>query len=323
MFSNKHEITARLWLRIVLLGGILLSGSLACTLGGLVGDADEAAGQEVELQEQVAEAAAVDDAEEAGEPATDEDTTDQSMSPAAPSDGGGCTNVFYPMVLDQQWIYKILSEGEESKFGMTVSEVHEDGAVVDMLAYDTGVTTSAEVECANGEILNLPSMMLGFLFGEVDGDITLEHEDGVYAPSIGTLEANNWDYSWETDYVASGELTAVSEGEELSATLSDSPVHMEWETEGLRETVEVEAGTFAEAVVVERKTEFEADLTLVSEGESMSLEGTVILDTTLWFVPFQGLVKQEVTRTQLKLGPATFPVESDTVVELVEFYTAE
>ncbi len=55
----------------------------------------------------------------------------------------------------------------------------------------------------------------------------------------------------------------------------------------------------------------------------LSLDGTVILETKMWFIPFQGLVKQEVIRTQLKLGPAVFPIESDTMVELVAFYPAE
>lgn len=330
MYRGKRTSKKHLWLILGLTFSFLLLSTLACTMGGLLsdtaGDEDVAAVRESENEEDQAASdvdSPADEAENDGGQAESSSDGSESDSIAPPAEQGGCTNVLYPMVLNQQWIYQITSEGETSKFGMTVSDVRENGATVDMLAYETGVTTSAEIECENGEILNFPNMMLGFLFGDVDGDIELEHIDGVYAPSYETFEANDWEYKWETEYLASGQLTAVSEGEMLNATLDDSPVRMEWESEGERETVEVEAGTFENAYVIDRKTEFEAALTLDSDGEIISLEGTVILETRLWFVPFQGLIRQEVTRTQLKLGPATFPLESDTVVELVEFYAAE
>ncbi len=316
---NTHRIM------IFLMCGIFLISSIACSAAGLAGFRSD--GETAEEVVSDADAGVEPDSglEEASsvEP-EDLDSEDNSEpDPAELLGNSGCGNVFYPMVLDQQWIYQVTSGDEQSKLGMTVSSVSEDLAVLNILAYDTGVTTSAEVVCENGAIINFPNLMLGFLFGDVDGDIELEHVDGVYAPSYQDLEANDWEYEWETEYIASGVLTAVSDGEAFSAVLADSPVHMEWETRGDRESVEVEAGTFSDAVVVERKTEFEASLTLEFEGDVLSLEGTVILETKMWFVPFQGLMKQEVTRTQLKLGPAVFPVESDTVVELVAFYPVE
>lgn len=312
---------------------ILLVSSLACSAVGAIGGNGEAGEASAPVVEQENEGG-VESAEDSGEDVeavseSDDEQVDGDSSPepedasAPPPGTGGCTNVFYPMVKDQQWVYEITSAEETSRLGLTVSEVGDELATVDMLAYETGVTTSADVVCEDGAIINFPTMMLGFLFGDVDGEIELEHIEGVYSPSHAVLEENEWEYEWETDYVASGVLTAVADGESFSATLSDSPVHMEWETEGEQETVEVEAGTFEDALVVERKTEFDAALTLESDGETLSLEGTVILETKMWFMPFEGLVKQEVTRTQLKLGMATFPVESDGNIELVEFYPAE
>ena len=327
-----HQLAKNPYRKMLVITGLVLSllllSSVACTMGGLLGDLSaEGTAAEETITDEVE---AANEAQTAPEPESGDDTKENSFEDdedtepvVPPAMDGACANVLYPMNMDNQWIYQITSAGETSKFGMTVSEVSEDGATVDMLAYETGITTSADLECDSGEILNFPSMMLGFLFGEVDGDIELEHIDGVYAPSYETLEANNWEYKWETEYIASGEISAVSDGETLYASLSDSPVHMEWEMEGEYETVEVEAGTFEDALIVDREAEFEAALTLESDGETLSLAGTVIMKTRLWFVPFQGLVRQEVTRTQLKLGAATFPVESDTVVELVEYYAGE
>lgn len=298
---------------------------MACSLGGLVGG-DSAGENSNESTASGSDAEGVDevvvDIDESAAEATEAEESDPPLSAAA-ANAHPCNNIFYPLIEEQQWIYLLTIEDEETKFGLTVSDVDASEATVDMLAYETGVTTATEVLCEEGAILYFPNMMLGFLFGDVDGDLEIIHEDGLFMPSEGVLFNDDMEYEWETELSASGTLTAIADGDELTAILSDSPVIMDWEFKGEQEEVEVEAGVYADAYKVTRKTEIEASLEMNIEGESLNLEGTIILDTTLWYVPGVGLIKQEVDRMQLKLGPASFPVESDTVIELVEFYAAD
>lgn len=297
---------------------------MACSLGGLVGG-DSAGENSSESTASESDAEGVDevvvDIDESAEEATEAEESAPPQAGAAASDHP-CNNIFYPLIEEQQWIYSLTMEDEETKFGLTVSAVDASEATVDMLAYETGVTTATEVLCEEGAIIYFPNMMLGFLFGDVDGDLEIIHEDGIFMPSEGVLFNDDMEYEWQTELSASGTLTAIADGDELTAILSDSPVIMDWEFKGEQEEVEVEAGVYADAYKVTRKTEIEASLEMNIEGESLNLEGTIILDTTLWYVPGVGLIKQEVDRMQLKLGPASFPVQSDTVIELVEFYAA-
>ena len=86
-----------------------------------------------------------------------------------------CDNIFYPLVLDNQWIYRLQTEGEDgqpkiSELGLTVSEVNESSTILATLDYDTGIVTQSTVECEDGAILNFPMTEMNLVFGEVAGD---------------------------------------------------------------------------------------------------------------------------------------------------------
>lgn len=246
---------------------------------------------------------------------------------APPPEGGPCANTFYPMVPGYQWIYEVTSEGETSQISLTVSEINGDEATLNALYLDSGLTTEATVECEDGAILNFPVMLLGFLFGDVDGELTVEHVDGVYAPNYSTMVEHNWDYTWTGEYLASGVMEAVIDGDQVSGTLAESPLDMEWKTlgegEAIFETITVKAGEYPRAIKLERELTFDFEAEMEESGYTVAVEAVLILHNNLWFEPNVGQVKQEIDRAEIKVYGVNFPLEMTGSIELVEFRQGE
>jgi hypothetical protein len=243
--------------------------------------------------------------------------------PPPPADGGPCANTFYPLIPGYQWIYKVTGNGETSKVSMTVSEVNGNEATLNVLYLESGLATEATVTCDDGAIISAPVVLMGFLFGDLDGEITVEHQDGVFVPNYATLSSQNWDAAWNGTYLASGQITANIDGEPASATLENSPLEIEWHTLGAGETIfdgiSVEAGSFPQAIKLKRTVNFDIAIEFTSEGETTSLSTVLTLDNNLWFEPNVGLLKQEVENASIKLYGVSFPIEMEGTLELVEF----
>ncbi|MFQ5615460.1 MAG: hypothetical protein ACE5GO_03255 [Anaerolineales bacterium] len=254
-------------------------------------------------------------------------STPLSASASTPASLGPCGNVLYPMVLDNQWRYEITSEGETSRLTFNVSAVDENTATLQTLTLETGMTSETTVECEDSTILNLPLSSLGFLFGDVEGDVELTYVSGVFAPSRQTFLDNDWNYTWESEYVASGGFTFVDEGDVITVTLQDSPLYMTWQTAGAGdetfEAIEVQAGTFPQAIKITRETTFDFTITFEEEGITGNVQATLIYNHTLWYEPFVGLLKQQSDQASIRIGAGTFPIEAGAVVELVEFRGGE
>ncbi len=249
------------------------------------------------------------------------------LVPPPPAESGPCANVLYPLVVGNQWIYELTSEGETYQISLTVSQVEGNEATLNTLNIGTGIMTETIVTCDDGAILNFPILMLDFLLGEVDGSLEIEHIDGVFAPSYQTLDAHSWDYAWTGNYAATGLIEIDDEGDVITGRLDESPLVMEWHTLGVGEatldSVTVIAGEFPEAIKLQRKITIDVDAQIESEGETMALAATLIVETSLWFEPNQGLLKQEVDQASIAVGGISFPIILDGVIELVEFRPAE
>lgn len=134
---------------------------------------------------------------------------------------GPCNNIFYPLALDNQWIYQLQIEGEDgqpeiSELGLTVSEVNQSSAILAALDYDTGVVTQTTTECKDGAILNFPMTEMNLVFGEVSGDFQLNYNSGVFMPSQADFEEENWTNTWETDFTASGMINGSFDNETVT-----------------------------------------------------------------------------------------------------------
>ena len=259
-----------------------------------------------------------------GEPAVTASPEDQGMVPP-PTSSDACANVLYPLIPGYQWVYSYTSEGETSQIGISVTEAEGDTATLTALYLDSGVTSEAEVVCEDGALVNLPNIFLGFLFGDVSGNVTVDHVDGVFIPSYQTFEEVAWKHQWVGNYTASGQIKAEVDGDQVTGTLEQSPIKLSWNTLSSGEDqfsfdpVSVSAGDYSEAIMLSRHSEIDLSVVLDDSVSSMKLSGTLILDSSLWFQPNQGLVKQQIDRASLQVGGIKAPIVLDGTLELVEF----
>lgn len=244
-----------------------------------------------------------------------------------PLGNGVCENSFYPLITGTQWVYEVTSEGETSQIGITVTEVVDNQARLNALYLETGITTEINVDCENGAIINYPILLLGFLFGDVDGEMNLQHKDGVFMPNYETFVAHNWDYSWTSQYSASGIVSAEIDGDNVTGILEESPLDMDWNTlgagEAIFEAITVKAGEFPHAIKLEREARFDFNAEVTEEGQTVSLAAVLTLKTNIWYEPNMGMLKQEIDQASVKVYGVNFPITMDGNLELVEFRTAE
>ena len=253
----------------------------------------------------------------------EDSTSEETIIPPPPADSEACANVLYPLIPGYQWVYEIVSPEETSQIGLTVTEVNGNQATLNTLNLDTGITTETTVDCDEGAILNFPLIMLSFMVGDADGAFQVEYVDGVFVPSSQTLEDQNWELTWTGEYIVSGAIEVEADGEYITGRLQDSPMTMEWqvpvEGQDILEAIEVQAGSFPEAIKIERKLTLDFTAELEEDGEVETISAVLVLYTHLWFEPYTGLVKQEVERANIEVYGISFPVVMESSIELIEF----
>ncbi|MBI9045609.1 MAG: hypothetical protein JEZ06_14060 [Anaerolineaceae bacterium] len=262
-----------------------------------------------------------------------EATPDPSENEAEPAienesvEDNPCNNVFYPMVKDNQWIYQVNAEEDSGQVGLTVSEQSGNQATVDAINIDTGLINQTLVTCDQGAINNFPMLTLSLIFGEfVDGGFELEYISGTFSPAYQQFIDSNWDLTWDGEYTIKGDLRVTDEEEEITVQLHEAPLRMKWETgdngQPTRESITVAAGTYPEAIKVSRELEMDVSVTMDSMGDSISVDSVLILETTLWYEPYIGLLKQQIDSGDIIFKGMKFPIELDGTLELKEFRSA-
>jgi hypothetical protein len=321
---------------IITVASLLFLFSLSCGLfSQLIGEntqvepapEEPAVSESVETEAEESITSEETEPEEVPAAQSEPELTSDALVPPPPDHSNACANTFYPMIPGHQWIYEATSEGETSKISLTVSEVNGNQATLNILYLQSGVTNEVTVECLDGAIINFPVLLLGFLFGDVDGQISIEHVDGVYAPNYETLAKQNWNHEWSGNYLASGTIEAEIEGDAMTGILEESPINMQWNTlgagEAIFEPVTVQAGEYNRAIKLEREVELDITAEIVEEGQSVSVSAVLILENNLWFEANVGQLKQEIENASVKLYGINFPVEMTGTVELVEFRSGE
>ena len=247
---------------------------------------------------------------------------DSEKIPTVIEEKSSCDNIFYPLALDNQWIYQIQVEGENeqpeiSELGFTVSEVNESSAVLAALDYDTGIVTQSNVECKDGSILNFPMTEMNLVFGDVAGEMQLQYNSGVFMPSLADFETENWTNTWETDFTASGLINGTYDDETITINLSESPVKMSWQLIEKGGNIQVLAGNFDDVVLIKRTLTFDvSSLKTTIEGEVIDISTTLILNSSMWYSPNTGLLKQELDSASINLYGINFPIDPIGMIEL-------
>lgn len=255
--------------------------------------------------------------------------TDSDALVPPPPEEGACANVLYPLIPGYQWVYEISWEDETTQIGVSVSEVTQDEATVNALYMGTGATTEATITCQDGAIVSFPTILLGFLFGDAEGSIDIQHQDGVFMPAYNTLEDHNWDYQWVSEYTASGVIQAEIDGDQVTGRLDDSPLSISWNTLEKEEDafafdpITVQAGDYPEAIKLRHETQLDFSAELEEGGVTTSLSAAIITKSSSWFQPNLGLLKQEIEQASAKVYGISFPISMDTTIELVEFRIEE
>jgi hypothetical protein len=240
------------------------------------------------------------------------------------SSNQNCINVFYPLLPENQWIYEFTSQEESSQMGMSVSELENGEMAVNMLGLETGVTSQTQIECEDGAIVSFPLMTMGLLMGDyLDGSIEINHISGVFMPNEAAFTNSDWSTSWQGEYRAKGNMQINYDGEEADVLLDNSPIRMNWiipyKEQPAKETITVEAGTFEDATRIHRTVEMDVSVSMASDGNTFMVDGTIILEQTLWYKENIGLLKQQIDEASIKAFGVQYPIVLDGTVELVEF----
>jgi hypothetical protein len=215
-------------------------------------------------------------------------------------------------------VYRISNQGDTSQVGLTVSTVENARATLDALDISSGVVTKTTADCDGTAILNFPLMTIKLIVGNyLNGELELEHVSGVFAPATDVLNVEDAGVTWKGDYIAHGNLSAQDSEDNLTVTISDSPVTVSWETLG-REAVTVPAGTYVNALIVKRTMSL--DVSVSAEG--MTLQGKIEIVTMHWFEPGLGLLKTRLDTSDLVFLGSGYPLGLQGGVELVEFHSA-
>ena len=227
-----------------------------------------------------------------------------------------CNNIFYPLALDNQWIYRI-EDGVEtdasafSDFAMTVSGLDNTSAEISTLDYDTSIVTTTEVQCQDGAIISFPLTELNMVFAELEGDLNVSHISGKFMPSEMDFEADNWSNSWETGYSASGEMKANFDGENFRAKLAESPIRMSWRVLSQGEVIQTPAGEFSDVYKIQRDLIIDIEsFDAVIEGNAINISTTLMLQMDMYFAPEIGLLREDITSAKIKLFGIDIPIEA-------------
>ena len=242
---------------------------------------------------------------------------------------GPCANVFMPILQDAEWVYQAFDGTNASAtrnlsiVKMTVTEVGSPYSKIDILDENAGSTMHLAVRCLESRIEDFPLLVISMLLGDqTDGKfIDSYYVSGVYAPSFETLQQNNWQYSWKTNYVTEGRyLLSYPEFGLSLYILEDTSMVLASEISNEREPVTVAAGTFPQAIKITQTFSLPVNWILGASSSSPTLSVT----STQWYQPYVGLLKASIVVAEVEFTQdQKYPTGGDRSIELVEFHPGE
>jgi hypothetical protein len=243
-----------------------------------------------------------------------------------PQTTGPCNNVLFPLVKGNRWYYQKESGGTTSAINLLVDSTAGDQAKLNLYGAASDLTSSTQVKCREGAILNFPASELGMLFYDpAQGSLTLDYASGEFFPAEKTFTDANWDYQWTTALLATGNFHVLdpNSGEEFSAELNKTPVALAWRTAGAgdaaRESITVPAGTFPHALKVFLEATLEVKLLVNVNGLNLTVPAKVFLNGTLWFEPHVGMLKERTDSLDVEYLGLKAPQAVASSVELIKY----
>jgi hypothetical protein len=242
----------------------------------------------------------------------------------APASTNPCENILYPLSAGRQWTYMLTNGESDSVFIVSVTAVEGDAASVDILDQSALSHSSSTVMCTEGALAGFSSMELGFLFYASGTSLIMHTTSGLVAPSQRNLEDNNWNFTWTTGLLASGQMVLDDPSiGEIELVIDEAPVQIEWQTAGAGEdafeAISTRAGTFPRALKVTAIARFDLIVKMHAGSQDRSWPAVLELDSTLWYQPHVGLVKQTYNSSQVLFAGYSYPADITSQMELLEY----
>ncbi|MFZ5819317.1 MAG: hypothetical protein ACOYYJ_05390 [Chloroflexota bacterium] len=231
-----------------------------------------------------------------------------------PEPQGPCDNFLYPLRPGNTWVYQSNGANGLARMTFQVTGIEGDLARIHVVDEENGVTTDDTVRCEQGAIVNLPLVYLSLLLSDyLDGVLNTYQNSGVTAPSRLTFTENNWVYSWQVKKLVEQPVKVSPPGTELSGGILRSNVMtLDSHTQGLREAVNVPAGAFSQALLVD--SELTSPVTIGGSG------GVFKVQYKEWFEPYVGLLKIEAVSGSVDTTGFPVPLPISKTLELVEYH---
>ncbi len=247
----------------------------------------------------------------------------------AEREGHACINVFYPLKLGNQWIYRPNLEDQSflkasSDIVISVPETRDASAVVSVINNDASINARIAFECIDGAIINFPVTELNMGANQEGNNLKLEYVSGVYMPSEEDFSSKNWQVAWNSEYKANGQIGATYAGESFSALLSSAPIKVDWQIMNSGTALEVPAGKFENVVHIQRNIEMDiTKLEASIEGKRINLPAKLKLTTQMFYAPGVGLLKMELDSVTVTFFGINYPLEVPVSVELASYHLDE
>jgi hypothetical protein len=225
---------------------------------------------------------------------------------------GACANVLWPLLPGSEWVFQ--TSGAESQNLMTFRVTDITGELASFEAFDqnSGVTTPDTARCQDGALLNLPLITQSLLLSDfLDGVLNTYQSAGLSAPNYQTFEENQWAYTWQVEKLIEQPIKVQMPGLESAYILQNTRLVIHSATDGLREPVEVPAGSFSQALLV--SNELRVPVTI---GNSSAILTVQYLE---WYQPYVGLLKIQTEAASLDFSGIPMPFPLERTLELVEY----
>jgi hypothetical protein len=249
----------------------------------------------------------------------------KSPPPGAPVESSdACDNILYPLAAGRWWKYEIVRSNATTIAEASVLAVEGNTASVDLLDQSHGTHTAFAVSCAEGALAGFTAAEIGFLYFPSGTSLIIHTVSGLLAPDRNDLESADWDFAWNTDFLASGRMNVPDPSlGDMELVFQDAPLHIDWRTAGAGsvafESVTVPAGTYPQALKVSADARFDLAVKVNVGGQDQMIPAVLELSSSLWYQPNIGLVKQVFTSSQILFSSSSCPLTIAAKMELSAF----
>lgn len=225
---------------------------------------------------------------------------------------GICANILYPLVPGREWIYQTNGSEGHSTMSLQITGTQQDLASIHVVDQQTGVTSDDTVRCADGAVINFPMLFMSLLLSDyIDGVVNTYQVSGITAPSLATLEQNNWYFEWEVEKLVEQPVKVEIPGLGSGHILPSNIIKFNSETTGTSESVTVPAGTFPQALLV--TVEMRSPVTIGNSGVTLNVKYRE------WYEPNIGLLKIQINSADLDYSGTPMPIPFIRKLELVSY----